>query len=156
MIPDEVRRLCGTALWDRLRCPFLKFIRTVISPASEYNENYRDNPWIASTQTGYRQNWTNQIQTNVTLNQKLDFITEGLKFIGRFGYDTNNSNYINKLKAPERWKAERFRDSEGNLVFKRLNEEQKDDTKCREVVATAMNSLRQSCIITVFSTNIIM
>lgn len=94
-------------------------------PASEYNENYRDNPWIASTQTGYRQNWTNQIQTNVTLNQKLDFITEGLKFIGRFGYDTNNSNYINKLKAPERWKAERFRDSEGNLVFKRLNEEQK-------------------------------
>ena len=48
-----------------------------------------------------------------------------LKFIGRFGYDTNNSNYINKLKAPERWKAERFRDSEGNLVFKRLNEEQK-------------------------------
>ena len=25
-------------------------------PASEYNENYRDNPWIASTQTGYRQN----------------------------------------------------------------------------------------------------
>lgn len=94
-------------------------------PASEYNENYRDNPWIASTQTGYRQSWTNQIQTNVTLNQKLDFITEGLKFIGRFGYDTNNSNYINKLKAPERWKAERFRDSEGNLVFKRLNEEQK-------------------------------
>ena len=54
-------------------------------PASEYNENYRDNPWIASTQTGYRQNWTNQIQTNVTLNQKLDFITEGLKFIGRLG-----------------------------------------------------------------------
>lgn len=94
-------------------------------PATEVNELYRDNPWIAATQTGYKQTWTNQVQTNVTLTQKLDFITKGLKFIGRFGFDTNNSNYINKIKEPERWKAERFRDDNGNIVFKRLNVEKK-------------------------------
>lgn len=92
-------------------------------PASEVSADYRDNPWIASTQTGYRQSWINQVQTNVTLNQKLDFIVKGLKFIGRFGYDTNNTNYINKYKEPERWKAERFRDNNGNIVFRRINEE---------------------------------
>ena len=77
-------------------------------PASEYNENYRDNPWIASTQTGYRQNWTNQIQTNVTLNQKLDFITEGLKFIGRFGYDTNNSKLYKQVESAGKMESGTF------------------------------------------------
>lgn len=93
-------------------------------PASDYNE-IRDNPWVASTQTGYRETWNTQVQTNVTLKQNFDFITKGLSFIGRFGYDTNNSNYINKLKEPERWKAERFRDNNGDLVFKRINVEKK-------------------------------
>ena len=42
------------------------------------------NPWVASTQCGYNEQWWNNIQTNVTLNQKLDFITKGLNFVGRF------------------------------------------------------------------------
>ncbi|WP_298648242.1 TonB-dependent receptor [uncultured Proteiniphilum sp.] len=89
-----------------------------------YNVNdIRDNPWVAATQTGYRQNWLNEVQTNVTLEQKLDFITKGLRFIGKFGYDTNNSNWINKIKAPERWTAERQRDDKGEIVFKRANAE---------------------------------
>ena len=56
------------------------------------------NPWVQATMTGYRESWKNNIQTNVTLEQKLDFITKGLKFIGRFGYDTDNSNWINRVK----------------------------------------------------------
>ena len=36
------------------------------------------NPWVASTQCGYNEQWWNNIQTNITLNQKLDFITKGL------------------------------------------------------------------------------
>lgn len=83
----------------------------------------RDNPWVAATQTGYRQNWYNEVQTNVTLEQKLDFIAKGLRFVGKFGYDTNNSNWIHKLKAPERWTAERQRDDNGEIVFKRVNAE---------------------------------
>jgi TonB-linked SusC/RagA family outer membrane protein len=89
-----------------------------------YNVNdIRDNPWVAATQTGYRQNWYNEVQTNITLEQKLDFITKGLRFVGKFGYDTNNSNWINKIKAPERWTAERQRDDNGEIVFKRANAE---------------------------------
>lgn len=85
----------------------------------------RDNPWVAATQTGFRTNWWNQVQTNITLEQKLDFITKGLRFTGRFGYDTNNDNWINKTKEPERWSVERYRDADGNLVFHRMNEEKK-------------------------------
>lgn len=93
-------------------------------PAFSVN-NDRDNPWVAATQTGYRQNWSNQMQTNVTLEQKLDFITEGMRFVARFGFDTNNDNWINKIKEPERWKAERFRDDNGEIIYKRLNLEKK-------------------------------
>ena len=78
------------------------------------------NPWIAATQTGYTEIWKNTINSNVTLEQKLDFLTEGLKFTGRFGYDTYNYNYIQRRKNPEMWRAERQRDSDGNVVFNRL------------------------------------
>lgn len=78
------------------------------------------NPWTAATQTGYSEVWENTINSNITLEQKLDFITEGLKFIGRFGYDTYNYNYIQRRKNPEMWRAERQRDSNGNIVFNRL------------------------------------
>lgn len=81
----------------------------------------KTNPWVASTQTGFNENWKNTIQTNVTLEQKLDFITKNLKFIGRFGYDTYNDNTINRRKWPEQWLAERARDEEGNLLFKKIS-----------------------------------
>ncbi len=59
------------------------------------------NPWVQATQTGFNESWKNNIQTNVTLEQKLDFITKGLRFIGRFGYDTYNSNWVKRYKCPE-------------------------------------------------------
>ena len=77
--------------------------------------------------TGYIESWKNNIQTNVTLEQKLDFITKGLKFIGRFGYDTENSNWIKRVKWPELYKAEPYRDVNGDLIFTRLSEEKKTD-----------------------------
>ena len=83
------------------------------------------NPWVQATMTGYNESWKNNIQTNVTLEQKLDFITKGLKFIGRFGYDTENSNWIKRVKWPELYKAEPYRDVNGDLIFTRLSEEKK-------------------------------
>ena len=80
------------------------------------------NPWVAATQTGFNEHWENKIQTNVSLEQNFDFITKGLRFTGRFGYDTNNYNTINRHKWPEQWRAERSRDSEGNLVFTKISE----------------------------------
>ena len=81
------------------------------------------NPWAQATMTGYNESWQNNIQTNVQLEQKLDFITKGLEFKARFGYDTNNSNWIKRYKKPETWKAARYRNSDGTLEFTRVNEE---------------------------------
>ena len=48
----------------------------------------RRNPWVLTTQQGYQETWKNKIQTTVNLEQDLKFITKGLKFYGRFGFDT--------------------------------------------------------------------
>lgn len=83
----------------------------------------RTNPWVMATQTGYREYWKNKNEINVTLEQKLDFITKGLQAIGRFAYDTNNDNNINRLKWPEQYNVERRRDRDGNLIMKRITPE---------------------------------
>lgn len=106
-------------VWDSL------FGYSPISTPVLYSNGYvpalgtgnRTNPWVSSTQTGFNENWENKIQTNVSLEQNFDFITKGLRFTGRFGYDTNNYNNIERRKWPEQWKAERARNSEGELVF---------------------------------------
>lgn len=78
------------------------------------------NPWVAATQTGYQEKWNNKIQTNITLEQKLNFITKGLKFIGRFGYDTSNHQWISRQKSPALWRAEQNRASDGSLIMKKI------------------------------------
>ncbi|MDR1155022.1 MAG: TonB-dependent receptor [Bacteroidales bacterium] len=80
----------------------------------------RYSPWVVSTQTGYNEIWKNTINTNISLEQDLGFITEGLKVVGRFGYDTFNENRIQRRKNPEMWRAERQRDTDGNVVYNRL------------------------------------
>lgn len=85
----------------------------------------RANPWVMATQTGYIEKWDNKVQTNITLEQKLDFITKGLRFEGRFGFDVNNTSQINRKKMPETWLAQRLRDANGQLVFTRMREEEK-------------------------------
>jgi len=82
------------------------------------------NPWVLITQQGYTETWNNKLQTTVTLEQDFNFITKGLKFYGRFGYDTNSNNWIRRMKWPEGWQAERQRDSNGELVFHRTMTEQ--------------------------------
>lgn len=84
----------------------------------------KTNPWVSATQTGFNENWTNKIETNISLEQTLDFITKGLKFVGRYGYDSHNENSIRRLKWPEQWLAERARNSEGALIFKRITTSQ--------------------------------
>ena len=81
------------------------------------------NPWSQATMTGFNESWKNNIQTNVTLEQKLDFVTKGLRFIGRFGYDTNNSNWITRYKSPEIYKADRYRQPDGKLNFTQMGKE---------------------------------
>ncbi len=82
------------------------------------------NPWVLITQQGYIENWENKVQTNVTLEQNLKFITPGLRFVGRFAYDNNNNNFIRRMKWPEGWIAERQRLSSGELRLNRTIAEQ--------------------------------
>lgn len=82
------------------------------------------NPWVATTQQGYQETWKNKIQTTVNLEQDFSFITKGLKFYGRFGFDTSTDNGDNRYKWPETWMAERQRTSDGELQFRRVETEQ--------------------------------
>ena len=86
------------------------------------NNVHQMNPWVSSTRTGYNEEWDNNIQTNVTVDQKLDFITKGLSFTGRFGYDTYNSNHIYYRLQPAMYR-DNSRDSQGNIIWDKLFEE---------------------------------
>ena len=81
------------------------------------------NPWVMTTQSGYNESWKNNIQTSLTLEQKLDFVTKGLRFVGRFGYDTYNSNWIKRYKSPAAYKADRYRQPDGTLNFTKIRDE---------------------------------
>lgn len=88
-----------------------------------YGTGNRTNPWVLATQTGYREYWRNKAETNFVLDQKLDFITPGLKLTGRLAFDANNENNINRKKWPEQYNVEKRRDRNGNLVMHRISPE---------------------------------
>lgn len=91
-------------------------------PATGKEDN-RLSPWINATQTGYQEYWMNKMQTNISLEQKLDFVAKGLRFVWRFGFDTENQNTNRRIKRPEIFHAEARRDRNGNLVMKHLADE---------------------------------
>ena len=80
----------------------------------------RSNPWVMTTQTGYHEEWNNNVQTNATLEQDLKFITKGLRFTGRFGYDTYNYNYINHDQVPEGWYANGRDKTTGEIIWDKI------------------------------------
>lgn len=97
-----------------------------------YVPTYKDeggggfNPWVQATQTGYRESWNNNMECTLELQQKLDFLTKGLSFKFRFGYDTYNSNWKNFIKWPNQYRATpHYRDENGELLFTRIVEEKK-------------------------------
>ncbi len=82
----------------------------------------KTNPWVMATQTGFNENWVNNLQTNVTIEQDFNFITEGLRMRGIVGYDIRNTNNIQRRKWPEQWRAARARDANGDLVFTQVSD----------------------------------
>ncbi|MCH5599064.1 SusC/RagA family TonB-linked outer membrane protein [Niabella ginsengisoli] len=88
-----------------------------------YGTGAQTNPWVLSTQTGYREWWQNSIATNVNLEQRLDFITKGLRLVGRVAFDADSRNEIFRRKWPEQFNVERRRDRNGNLIFIRKSTE---------------------------------
>lgn len=88
-----------------------------------YGTGNRTNPWVLATQTGYREHWQNKAESNITLNQRLDAITQGLRLTGRLAFDANSLNNINRMLWPEQYNVERRRDRNGNLVMHRISPE---------------------------------
>lgn len=84
-----------------------------------YGNGNMMNPEVQLNQTGYITRWENKAETNVTLEQNLNFILPGLRFIGTFSFDSYNWNEIKREKNPELWRAERLRGSDGSLVMVR-------------------------------------
>ncbi len=93
------------------------------APSGSSGDNYV-NPWVSSTQTGYNTEWDNNIQTNVTLEQDLSFITKGLRFTGRFGYDTYNSNAIHHRRMPALYTVRTRDTTTGELQFDKYSDTQ--------------------------------
>jgi TonB-linked SusC/RagA family outer membrane protein len=81
------------------------------------------NPWVLATQTGYNALWRSKVETNISLEQNLDFITKGLRFTGRFAFDSDNKNNILHVRWPEQHKTQRRRNADGSLVFRRISTE---------------------------------
>lgn len=72
------------------------------------------NPWALLTQTGYANQWKNQLFSNLRVIQELDFITKGLSATGMFSFDAYNYVSLRRTKVPDTWLAN-GRDAEGNL-----------------------------------------
>ena len=88
-----------------------------------YGTGYATNPWVLATQTGYREFWRNKVENNLALDQDFSFITPGLRFAGRFAFDSDNKNNIQHYKWPEQHNTQRRRDSNGEIVFRRVSTE---------------------------------
>ncbi len=101
-------------------------IRTPIMYSNGYvpaiGEGNQTNPWVVATQTGFNENWSNNVQTNVEIEQNFDFLTKGLRLRGIVGFDINNDNNIYRRKWPEQWRAERARTPEGDLIFTHISD----------------------------------
>ncbi len=78
------------------------------------------NPDAVINRVGYSEATESKMETNVTLKQDLKFITQGLKFTGRFAFDTYGNQNVIRSKNPDLYYAEPQRDSNGNLIMRKI------------------------------------
>ncbi|MDR1718619.1 MAG: TonB-dependent receptor [Dysgonamonadaceae bacterium] len=79
------------------------------------------NPWMASTHSGYQMNEENQIESSISLQQKLDFVTKGLSMKYVFSFDAYNNQVTTLYKQPTTYHAT-GRDEDGALIFTTIEE----------------------------------
>ena len=81
-----------------------------------YHSGNRNNPYNLINHSGYIKEWRTNIQSKVTINQKLDFITKGLSFKGSVSFDSNALNKVSRTKSPSLYHAN-GRNEDGSLNF---------------------------------------
>ncbi len=81
------------------------------------NSGLRQNPYNFLYFSGYSKSWESTVQSKVTLEQDLNFITKGLSIKGTVSFDAKSGQYINRTMSPTRYNAT-GRDAEGNIIYK--------------------------------------
>lgn len=74
------------------------------------------NPYALVTQTGYANQWRNQLFSNLRATQDLPFITEGLSMTAMFSFDVYNYTSMRRTRRPDTWLAT-GRDQDGNMLY---------------------------------------
>ena len=88
--------------------------------APAYGTGNLMSPYVLLTNTGYNEYSATKVETNIELSQDLKFITPGLKFTGRFSYDTWNDGSVSRLHMPDIYRAGTQRDATGNLILRKI------------------------------------
>lgn len=112
----------GTDIWGSFSSLTPLSIPRRYSTGHEPSVDGIQTPEYYMTKTGYKTIWRNKMETNISLEQDLSFITKGLDFKGTFAFDTDNQNEITRIKTPELWEAEDARDANGNLVLTKVRD----------------------------------
>lgn len=82
----------------------------------------RVNPYVQLVESGYQKEWRSGVQSRVDIEQKLGFITEGLKIKGAISYDSDSWYTMSRTRVPDTFFAE-GRDENGNLIYRKITNE---------------------------------
>src|SRR5690625_420862 len=76
-------------------------------------------PFNMLNNSGYNKTWSYFLQTKLALEQRLDFLTEGLKAKGSISFDSDSYSTMARYKTPETFYAEN-RNQDGSLNKKMI------------------------------------
>ncbi|HBG40984.1 MAG TPA: SusC/RagA family TonB-linked outer membrane protein [Porphyromonadaceae bacterium] len=98
-------------------------VTPVIHPIKYENGSIADqrsggltNPYGHLTQTGYANQWRNQLYSNLRVTQDLPFITQGLSATAMFSFDVYNYTSMRRTKVPDTYLAT-GRDENGEMQY---------------------------------------
>lgn len=126
LVNQSKPRLSSDQIWESLSNLTPLTVPRIYSNGllSSYGTGGQMNPEVQLNKTGYKRVWQNKAETNITIEQNLQFITEGLRFIGTFSFDSENNSTVTRSKQPELWRAGNTRDPKGDLILTRVAQEQ--------------------------------
>ena len=78
----------------------LRFSDGKFAEHPQWNGSSTENPYNMLNESGYQKNWDAFIQSKITLNQKLDFITKGLSLKLTGSFDANYASITKRTKSP--------------------------------------------------------
>lgn len=78
---------------------------------------FRSNPWALLTQRGFTRSSMLGLQSTVSIEEDLKYITPGLKARVMFAFDKWTQVWVDRHKNPDYYKRATARDADGNLIM---------------------------------------